>query len=72
MAAMQATLGAALRAPLRAPAARRARSLTVRAMSGKREVIATDKAPSALGPYSQAIKVRNATSSGLGLISDIL
>jgi reactive intermediate/imine deaminase len=51
--AVSATLGAVARRP---PTLRRARTLTtVRAAAGK-EVIATDKSPAALGPYSQAIK----------------
>jgi hypothetical protein len=43
---------------MRAPV-RRARSVTVRAMAGGRTVINTDKAPAALGPYSQANRVRS-------------
>lgn len=47
----------AVRAVRLARTARTAR--TVRAMATQKEVIATDKSPAALGPYSQAIKVGN-------------
>ncbi|KAH0855258.1 hypothetical protein HID58_013756 [Brassica napus] len=45
-------------------------SLTISASSGKKEVVATEKAPAALGPYSQAIKANNLVflSGVLGLI----
>ncbi|KAJ4894126.1 hypothetical protein Rs2_20920 [Raphanus sativus] len=49
-------------------------SLTVSASaaSGKKEVVATEKAPAALGPYSQAIKANNLVfvSGVLGLIPE--
>ena len=69
-----ATISASLlRAPAQLRAARRAaapvtRNLTVRAMG--KEVVATDKAPAALGPYSQAIKAGNTlyVSGQIGLI----
>lgn len=69
-----ATISASLlRAPAQLHAARRAaapvaRNLTVRAMG--KEVVATDKAPAALGPYSQAIKAGNTlyVSGQIGLI----
>ena len=69
-----ATISASLlRAPAQLRAAHRAaapvaRNLTVRAMG--KEVVATDKAPAALGPYSQAIKAGNTlyVSGQIGLI----
>ncbi|KAH0891696.1 hypothetical protein HID58_054125 [Brassica napus] len=50
-------------------------SLTISATSGnavKKEVVATEKAPAALGPYSQAIKANNLVflSGVLGLIPE--
>ncbi|EOA29522.1 hypothetical protein CARUB_v10014733mg [Capsella rubella] len=47
-------------------------SLSVSASSAKKEVVATDKAPAALGPYSQAIKANNLVfvSGVLGLIPE--
>ncbi|CAH8353645.1 unnamed protein product [Eruca vesicaria subsp. sativa] len=48
-------------------------SLSVSASaSGKKEVVATEKAPAALGPYSQAIKANNLVfvSGVLGLIPE--
>ncbi|VVA99005.1 unnamed protein product [Arabis nemorensis] len=47
-------------------------SLSVSAASGKKEVVATEKAPAALGPYSQAIKANNLVflSGVLGLIPE--
>ncbi|KAF8109681.1 hypothetical protein N665_0093s0034 [Sinapis alba] len=47
-------------------------SLTISAASGKKEVVATEKAPAALGPYSQAIKANNLVflSGVLGLIPE--
>ena len=65
MAAISASFGAAIRrAPSQFRVARRgvaaapstSRALTTTVRAGK-EVIATDKSPAALGPYSQAIKV---------------
>jgi hypothetical protein len=61
------TLGAALRrAPAQLRGARRPaasayarRSLSATVSASGKEVISTDKSPAALGPYSQAIKVRN-------------
>lgn len=38
------------------------RATTVRAMA--KQIIATDKAPSALGPYNQAVKVRDDDDNG--------
>ena len=40
----------------------------------KKEVVATEKAPAALGPYSQAIKANNLVfvSGVLGLIPEVL
>ena len=77
MSALSTALGASLR---RAPAGLRscgrraaspARALTVRA-AGK-EVVATDKSPAALGPYSQAIKAGNTlyVSGQIGLTPDM-
>lgn len=67
--AVSATLGAVVR---RAPVLRRARTLTVRA-AGK-EVIATDKSPAALGPYSQAIRAGNTlyVSGQIGLKAETM
>ncbi|CAF1705213.1 BnaC03g41600D [Brassica napus] len=47
-------------------------SLTISATSVKKEVVATEKAPAALGPYSQAIKANNLVflSGVLGLIPE--
>ena len=58
MAAISASFGAAIRraAPVHLRVAR-SRSLTTTVKAAK-EVIATDKSAAALGPYSQAIKVR--------------
>ena len=75
MASISASFCAAIRrspSQLRLPARRvaapssssRALSTTVHA---SKEVIATDKAPAALGPYSQAIKVRVVCRQGAGL-----
>ncbi|GMH45950.1 hypothetical protein BSKO_13914 [Bryopsis sp. KO-2023] len=58
-----------LRAPV-APSQRlNRRSATTRAMAGK-EIVFTDKAPAALGPYSQAVKANGMlfVSGQLGLI----
>ena len=76
MSAVSATLGAAARvAPaLRAShrSAAPARLLTVRA-AGK-EVVATDKSPAALGPYSQAIRAGNTlyVSGQIGLKAETM
>ncbi|CAN6457597.1 unnamed protein product [Victoria cruziana] len=47
-------------------------SLSTSAASGKREAIQTEKAPAALGPYSQAIKANNLlfVSGVLGLVPE--
>lgn len=78
MSAISATLGAAVRrAPAqfraRAPKASAPRAFTVRAMAGK-EVIATDKSPAALGPYSQAIRAGNTlyVSGQIGLKAETM
>jgi 2-iminobutanoate/2-iminopropanoate deaminase len=78
MSAISATLGAAVRrAPAqfraRAPKASASRAFTVRAMAGK-EVIATDKSPAALGPYSQAIRAGNTlyVSGQIGLKAETM
>lgn len=60
----------------RAPAARIAAPIrpvqrkAVRAMASAKQVIATDKAPAALGPYSQAIKAGNTVyvSGQIGIV----
>lgn len=54
LSAARQTLRVAPSSARRASAHRRA--TTVRAMA--KQIIATDKAPSALGPYNQAVKVR--------------
>ena len=55
LSAARQTLRVAPSSARRASAHRRA--TTVRAMA--KQIIATDKAPSALGPYNQAVKVRD-------------
>ncbi|XP_010544262.1 PREDICTED: reactive Intermediate Deaminase A, chloroplastic isoform X3 [Tarenaya hassleriana] len=47
-------------------------SLSVSAAAGKKEAVVTEKAPAALGPYSQAIKANNLVfvSGVLGLIPE--
>jgi reactive intermediate/imine deaminase len=76
MSAVSATLGAAARVAPALRAARRsaapARLLTVRA-AGK-EVVATDKSPAALGPYSQAIRAGNTlyVSGQIGLKAETM
>ena len=55
LSAARQTLRIAPSSTRRASATRR--STTVRAMA--KQIISTDKAPSALGPYNQAVKVRD-------------
>lgn len=55
LSAARQTLRVAPSSARRASAHRRA--TTVRAMA--KQIISTDKAPSALGPYNQAVKVRD-------------
>ena len=56
-------------APLRPLPAPRARAMAAQASSA-RQVISTDKAPAALGPYSQAVKAGNTlyVSGQIGLV----
>ena len=55
------TLSAARQTLRVAPSSAR-RATTVRAVA--KQIISTDKAPSALGPYNQAVKVRDDDDNG--------